>query len=100
MSANTEDHEDLPLRAQLGYGVAILIAKPDIILRIDCHAMRFFLVADHIVSNRAEKYVIGVELEQLRFAGRVALKGEQVTLGIYGDGRDSARQACGQGKRV
>jgi hypothetical protein len=48
-------------------------------------------VANHVVADSADKLVILVELKQLRFPGRVALKGEKVLFRIHGDGRDSAR---------
>jgi hypothetical protein len=52
------------LVAQFHYSIAILVADPNVVLRIDCHSLRFVLMADHVVTNCADQFVILVELKQ------------------------------------
>ena len=61
--------------------------------------MRLVLVADHVFADGAHELVVLVELEQLRLAGGVALKREQVPLRIDRDGRDAAA-AFRQSERI
>ena len=56
-------------------------------------------MADDLVSDRANQLVMLVELEELRRAGGVALKREQMSLRVDRDRRDAAA-ALGQRKRV
>ncbi len=82
------------------HGVAILVADPDVVLCADGHAVRLVLVADHVLADGADKLVILVELKQLRFSLWVALKGEKVLFGVWGDCRAAACSSVRQIKRM
>ena len=99
LPANADRHQQLALGTDLHHGVAVLVADPDVVLGVDGHAVRLVLVADHVVADGAHELVVLVELEQLRLAGGVALKGEQMAFRIDRDRRDAAT-AFGQGERV
>src|SRR4029450_13248038 len=75
-------HQELSFGTELHHGVAVLVADPDVVLGIDGHAVSLVLVSDHLIANGANQFVILVELEQLRVAGGVPLKGEQVSFRI------------------
>src|SRR5579872_4934205 len=63
MSFHADGHEQLALRAYFHYRVAVLVADPDVVLRIDGHAVRFVLMADHFLADGADQLVILVELK-------------------------------------
>jgi hypothetical protein len=86
LSLYAERHEELSFGTEFHYGIAILVADPHIVVRIDGHAVRLVLVADHILADRADKLMILVELKQLRFSSRIALKRKEVIFRVDGDG--------------
>src|SRR5579883_3097712 len=57
-------------------------------------------MSDHVIANGANQLVILIELKQLRFPGRVALKSEEMPFRIDGYRRDAASQSIWQGERV
>ncbi len=99
LPADADRHQQFPLRAQLHHRVAVLVADPDVVLGVDRHAVRFVLVTDDVFADGAHELVALVELEQLRLAGGVALKREQMSLRIDRDRRDAAT-AFRQSERV
>src|SRR5205814_1356582 len=70
------------------------------VLGVDDHAVRLVLMADHFLADGANKLVILVELKQLWFSGRIALKSEKVFLRVDGDGRHTTGQSFRQSKRI
>ena len=64
---------------------------PDIVLGIDGHAVRLFLIAEDVLTNLKDDFVIRIELEQLRFSTLGALKDPEVSLRIEGDRRHAAK---------
>src|SRR5882757_8265019 len=99
LPANADRHQQLSSGADLHHRVAVLIADPNVVLGVDRYAVRLVLVADDVLADGAHEFVARVELEQLRFAGGVALKREQVSLRVDRDGRYAA-PAFRQGERV
>src|SRR6266581_1898016 len=88
-----------PLGAELHHRVAVLVANPDVVLGVNGHAVRLVLVADDLIADGADQLVILIEVEKLRFAGGVALEGEQVSFRVERDGRD-ATATSGQRERI
>src|SRR2546428_2475616 len=94
-SPHTEGYEELALGTEFHHGGAIRVADPDVVLCVDCHAVRLVLVADHVIADCAEKLVIRAKLKQLWFPDGIALKDPQVSFRIDRDRRDTAA-ALGQ----
>src|SRR5450631_2984492 len=67
VASHAECHEELSLGTYLLHRRAIRVADPDIVLGVDCHAVRLFLVADDVFTHAANWLVIRVEFKQLRF---------------------------------
>ena len=87
---HADRHQELSLGTEFHHRVAVLVADPDVVLRVDGHAVRLVLMADHVLADGANQLVILVELEQLRFSGGVALKGEQVAFELMATADDTA----------
>jgi hypothetical protein len=65
--------------------------------------MSLLLMTDHLIADLQDKFVVRVELIELRTSGGLSLKDPKVAFGIQGDGRDTARarrQNIGVGKRI
>ena len=99
LSPDANRHQEPALRTELHHGVAVLVANPHVVLGVDGHPVRLVLMADHLVANRADQRVVLVELEQLRPALGIPLKGVQMPLRVDRDGRDTAA-AFGERKGV
>src|SRR5690242_16944430 len=78
--SHSDGHEQLPFGTYLFHCRTIRVADPDIVLRVDCHAVRLFLVANDVLADGADKLVIRVELKQLRLPDGVALKDPKLSL--------------------
>src|SRR5437867_1573205 len=79
-SPHTDGHEKLTHGAKLHHRGAIGVGNPDIVLCVDSHAMRLFLVTDHVIADVQDKFVIRVELIELRTSGSLALKDPKIAL--------------------
>src|SRR5438132_14270499 len=77
-SPDAERYQELALGTEFHHGGAVCVADPDIVLCVDCHAVRLVLVADHIAADCADKFAIRAKLKQLWFSDGIALKDPQV----------------------
>ncbi len=69
---------------------AVRIAYPDIVMRIDGQTMCLFLVADYVVTNSPNQFVIGAEFKKLRFPDRIALEDPKLAFRSDANRRDAA----------
>jgi len=87
MALHAEGLQQLSLRADLHHRRAVDVTQPDIIVAIHRHAMGLVLMADHILANSQNQFVVGIELEQLGMARRLALVDPDISFGIDTDRR-------------
>ena len=83
--AFADRHEQLAVPTEFHHGRAIRGGDPDVVLRVDGHAVRFVLVANHIGADLEDQFVIRIELEELRLSGVRTLKDPQVSFRIERD---------------
>src|SRR5437667_3099644 len=74
VTPNSDRHEKLTLGTELHHGGAIRVRNPNIVFRVDGHAVRLLLVTDHFIADLQNKFVFRVELIELRTSGGLALK--------------------------
>src|SRR5262245_37507880 len=75
---HADGHQKLAPWTQLHHRAAIRVGDPDIVFCIDGHAVRFFLVTDHVISDLQDKFLIFVELVELRTSRGLALKDPKI----------------------
>src|ERR1700677_803417 len=90
VSLYADGHEELTFGTELHYRGAVRVADPDIVLPVDCHAVRLLMVADHVIADLEDKLVIWVELKQLWASGGFALKDPKISFRIEGNGWNTA----------
>jgi hypothetical protein len=90
MSAHADGLEEFSLRADFLYRRATLIANPDVVVGIDCHAVGLVLVADHVIADSANLFVILVEFKELRFSGGIALQDPKLSFRSDANSRGAA----------
>ena len=79
VTPDADGHEKLTPGTELHHGGAIRVGDPNVVLCIDGHAMRLFLVTDHVIADLQNKFVIRVELIELWTSGSLALKDPEVS---------------------
>src|SRR5207244_10518188 len=82
---HTDSHKKLTSGAELHHRGAIRVRDPDIIFCVDGHAVRLFLVTDHVIADLQDKFVIRAELRELRTSSGLALKDDNTALRIQGN---------------
>src|SRR5438067_812060 len=78
LASNADRHENLTMGTELHHCGAVGVRNPNIIPRVDGHAVRLFLVTDHLIADLQNKFVFRVELIELRTSERLALKHPKV----------------------
>ena len=51
VASHADSHEKFAVGGQFHYGGAIGVGDPDVVFRIDGHAMRFFLMTDNVITD-------------------------------------------------
>ena len=75
-------HEQFAFGAELHHRGAISVGDPDIVFRIDGHAVRLVLMADDVIADLQDQFVVRVELVQLRASRGFSLEDPEVAFGI------------------
>src|SRR5579863_356541 len=89
VSPHADGPEQLPLGTDFLHGVTVRVADPDIVLGVDCQAVRLVLVVDDVIADCADQFVVPVELKELRFPDGIALEDPKLSFRSDANSRDT-----------
>ena len=103
MSSRTDGHQKITGRTELHHRGAIRIGNPNVVFGIHSHAVGFVLMADHVIADLQNQFLVRIEFVKLRTSGSFALKHPEIAFRIESDRRHTTcarRQNVRIGERV